>query len=388
MKPGRIVLDARCIRRTPGGVVAYTEALIAHLPALLPDVAIILLRHQDAPYPLSRASNVAHWNLNGDPNGVWNYFRLGRWLRARLEPDDVFHAPYRILPRNIQTKTIITIHDVMQVVCPELVFPNRFIRAFVAPYWSFAIRSSLRRADRVLAVSQHSANDTLRVDASCASRLRVTLNGKSPSFRHIERETAERATSSIVPIGQRFFLVVGGGYPNKNHVAAVSAFAKAFRDSENIWLLVVERRRPFPPELRRLVRRLRIDNRIQIRSSVEAEELIALYSRAEALVFPSLYEGFGLPVLEAMACGCPVLCSNVTSLPEVTGDAALYFKPEDKDEIANAMRQVLEDQNLRITLSERGVRRAALFNWRKMAVETIQAYREIAPWIPAPRLTP
>src|SRR6202035_3872961 len=221
-----------------------------------------------------------------------------------------------------------------------------------APYWSLAIRSSLRRADRVLAVSQHSANDTLRVDASCASRLRVTPNGKSPSFRQIERETAERATSSIVPIGQRFFLVVGGGYPNKNHVAAVSAFAKAFRDSENIWLLVVERRRPFPPEVRRLGRRLQIDDRIQIRSSVEAEELIALYNRAEALVFPSLYEGFGLPVLEAMACGCPVLCSNTTAPPEVAGDAALLLPPNDDAAIAAAMRRIVEDRALQQSLSE------------------------------------
>jgi glycosyltransferase involved in cell wall biosynthesis len=153
-------------------------------------------------------------------------------------------------------------------------------------------------------------------------------------------------------------------------------------------LLVIERQRTFPPEVRRAVRRHRLDDRVQVRGSVPTEQLVALYNRAEALVFPSLYEGFGLPVLEAMASGCPVLCSNVTSLPEVTGDAALQFNPEDHDEISTAMQRIAEDKNLRIDLSKRGLRRAALFDWRKTVLETIEVYREIAPWIPAPRVAP
>ncbi len=386
MKAGRIVIDARALRGAPGGVVSYTEALIEHLPILLPDVSIVLLRHPKRPSTLSRAPNVIEWILGGKPNSPWTYFRMGSWLNARLSPDDIFHAPYRILPQGLESKSVITIHDVMQIVCPKLVFPNRITRAFVQPFWSAAIRSAIRRAERILAVSQYSANDTLRVDASCASRLRVTLNGKSPSFRPIEKANAERISSSIIPPGQRFFLVVGGGYPNKNHVAAISAFAKAFPSSEDIRMLVIQRRRTLPKELRQILRRLRLDSRIQIRSSVGNEELVALYSRAEALVFPSLYEGFGLPVLEAMACGCPVLCSNVTSLPEVAGDAALFIEPEDDDTIATAMRRVIEDQTLRQSLSERGIQRAALFEWRKMVVETVVAYREIAQWLPDTKL--
>jgi glycosyltransferase involved in cell wall biosynthesis len=388
MRPGRIIVDARALRGTPGGVAAYAQALVEHLPKLLPDVPIVFLRHPDSRCRLSRAPNITEWVLGGKPQSPWTYFRMGSWLNARLTSDDLFHAPYRILPRGLNAKSVISIHDVMQIVCPELVFPNPILRRFAQPFWSSAVRSAIRQANRVLAVSQYSANDTLRVDASCALRLRVTLNGKSSSFRPIEKANAERATSSIVPIGKRFFLVIGGGYPNKNHVAAVSAFAKGFRDSEDIYLLVIERRRTFPPEIRRLVRRCRLEGRVQVRGSVPTEQLIALYNRAEALVFPSLYEGFGLPVLEAMASGCPVLCSNVTSLPEVTGDAALRFDPRDHDEISIAMRRVVEDKNLRIDLSERGLRRAALFDWRKTVLETINVYREIAPWIPAPRVTP
>ena len=389
MKPGQIVLDARGLRGDPGGVATYTEALVAHLPALLPDVPIILLRHADVLDPLSRASNVAHWNLGGkDPNGPWNYFRMGKWLNDRLGPDDLFHAPYRILPRNIQANSVITLHDVMHAVYPELVFPNRVIRACVGPYWSLALRSTLRRANRIVAVSRHSADDAIGLEPSCAPRVRVTLLGKPVSFRPIEKSEAISLSSSIVPEQRRFFLVVGGGYPNKNHVAAVSAFAKAFVNADDFDLVVIERRRTFPPELRRFVRRCRIGDRVKIRSSIRTEQLVGLYNRAEALVLPSLYEGFGLTVLEAMASGCPVLCSNVTSLPEVAGDAALQFNPHEQSQIVNAMRHIVEDKNLRTVLSERGLRRAALFDWRKTVLETIDVYREIAPWIPAPRLTP
>jgi alpha-1,3-rhamnosyl/mannosyltransferase len=132
------------------------------------------------------------------------------------------------------------------------------------------------------------------------------------------------------------------------------------------------------------VRRTQLPERIIIRDSVAADELVALYNRAEALVFPSLYEGFGLPILEAMACGCPVLCSDTTAPPEVAGDAALLLPPNDDAAIAAAMRRIVEDRALQQSLSERGIRRAALFDWQKMAAETVRLYAEIAPWIPAP----
>ena len=387
MTPSRIIVDARVLRGPPGGVAAYVQALVEHLPKLLPNVPIVFLRHPNNRYRLSQAPNITEWLSSGTPQSPRDYFRMGVWLNARLASDDLFHAPYRILPKGVLAKSVISIHDVMQLVCPELVFPNPVLRAVARPFWSIAVRSTIKRADRLLAVSQYSADDTLRVDPSCAPRLRVTLNGKSSSFRPIEKADAERATSFIVPIGKRFFLVIGGGYPNKNHVAAVSAFGKEFPDSENMHLLMIERRRTFPPEIRRIVRRHHLGGRVQVRGSVSTEQLVALYNRAEALVFPSLYEGFGIPVLEAMASGCPVLCSNVTSLPEVAGDAALQFNPNDHDEISTTMRRIVEDKNLRTDLSKRGLRRAALFDWRKTVLETIDVYREIAPWIPAPRVT-
>ena len=321
---------------------------------------------------------VTEWILGGEPNSPWTYFAMRLWLKGRLHPDDIFHAPYRILPQGLPCKSVMTIHDVMQIVCPELVFPNPLQRAIAQPYWNMAIRGSLRRADRILAVSQHSADDVRRVDPSCAPRIRVSPLGKSASFHKIDTAKAQLLVSSIVPSGQRFFLVLGGGYPNKNHTAAVSAFAKYSRHTDPIQMLVIQRNRFLPPELGKILRDVP-KGLIQIRPGVSLKELVALYSLAEALVFPSLYEGFGLPLLEAMACGCPVICSNVTSLPEVAGDAALYVPPNDESALAQAMQRVAEDPLLRKSLSERGLRRVAQFEWRNTALATVASYREVAP---------
>src|SRR5438552_4153792 len=127
----RIVVDARTLRGDPGGVASYTEALIEHLPAVLPEVPIVLLRHPLSPRALSRAPNVTEWILGGKPNSPWTYFRMGSWLNARLTRDDLFHAPYRILPRGLKAKSAITIHDVMHIVYNMLVFLYPIIHAVV-----------------------------------------------------------------------------------------------------------------------------------------------------------------------------------------------------------------------------------------------------------------
>lgn len=380
----RIFIDARYLRGSPGGVATYTAELIKHLPALLPDVPFVLLRHPEAPAPLSSAPNVTERPLGGLPNNLWTYFRMGRWLEERLGPEDLFHAPYRILPRDVRPRSVLTMHDVMQVVCPELVFPNPVFRAIVTPYWSTAIRGSIRRAGRVISVSRHTADDTIRLDPEAASRVRVTPLGVDPSFRPMDEGVARRLISSMIPGGARFFLVLGGGYPNKNHTAAVAAFASAFAASDERHLLIIQRERTFPSELAEALRRTGLDERVHVRSRVSDEELCALYTSAEALLFPSLYEGFGLPVLEAMACGCPVVCSNLTSLPEVAGDAALLCDPRDVRAFGEAMRRVTHDVDLRRDRRARGLENAAKFSWTKTARQTIDVYREIAPWIPEP----
>jgi glycosyltransferase involved in cell wall biosynthesis len=351
-------------------------------------VPFVLIRHPDAPAPLSRAPNATEWTLGGDPNDPISHFIHGPRIERRLGPEDLFHAPYRILPRGVRPRSVMTLHDLMQVLCPELVFPDPRLRPVLRRRWAYAVRRSMRRAGRILAVSRHSAADGARVEPAAADRIRVTPLGVDHAFRPIPPAEAIARTRDLLPEGHRFFLVLGGGYANKNHVAAVLAFARAFRPQDDLHLVLIQRERTLPPELRRALAQAGLDARVHVRGGVALAALVALYARAEALVFPSLYEGFGLPVLEAMASGCPVIASNLTALPEVTGDAALSVDPRDLDALAAAMRRIAGDPALRDDLRSRGLARAAEFTWERTARETIEAYREIAPWIPEPVKAP
>ncbi len=377
----RIVLDARYLRGAPGGVATYTAALAEHLPRLAPNTEFVLLRHPDAGNRLSNHPNVTEWVVGGDPNGPLSYIRFGAWLRARLRPQDVFHAPYRILSLGAPAKSVITMHDVMQVACPKLVFPNMFVRTLVAPYWGIALRSSLRRAARIIAVSNFSKDDAARLLPACRDRLRVTHLAAERVFVRPTDEDALAATRELVPPEMRFFLVLGGGYPNKNHAAAVLSFARAFTSADNLHLVIIQRERTFASDVEEALRRTGLSDRVHIRSKISLPTLVGLYARAEALIFPSLYEGFGLPVLEAMACGCPVVCSNLTSVPEVAGDAALLCDPRDLDALAMNLRKVAIDASLRQNLRERGLKRAQTFRWETTANQTLDVYRELVPSI-------
>lgn len=378
----RIVFDARCLRGAPGGVATYAAALVHHLPKLAPNIEFVFLRHPDARAPLSTDPNVTEWSLGGDPNDPISYLRVGPWLRRRLRPDDLFHAPYRILPLGAPPQSVITIHDVMQIVCPELVFPNPFVRTLLAPYWGMAIRSSLHRAGRIIAVSNHSRDDAARLIPSCKDRIRVTYLAAEPVFTRPDDEVALENTRELVPAGMRFFLVLGGGYPNKNHAAAVLAFAAAFSSADDVHLVIIQRERTFSKEVEIALRETGLADRVHVRSKISMEALVGLYARAEALVFPSLYEGFGLPVLEAMSCGCPVVCSTLTSVPEVAGDAALLCDPRDLDALAKALRRVANDAPLRLDLRARGLLRARQFRWEQTAKQTLDTYRELVPSLP------
>lgn len=377
-----IVLDARTVRVAPGGVATYTLELIKALPKLYPEVPFVLLRHPEREEPLSHADNVREIEVGDRPHNPWTYWRMGSWLNERFGPDCIFHAPYRILPKSTHCKTLMTAHDLMQVVCPELVFPNAFTRPFLSAYWSHTVKASLRRAGRVLSVSHYTKTDIAKCVPEAVDRTRVTPLGVSPEFQRLDPAVVLERTKHLVEEGQRFFLVLGGGYANKNHVAAIQAFARGFKDSD-IKLLVVQRERTLPAEVQRTLDESGVAHRVQVTGRVSFQELIALYNRAHALVFPSRYEGFGLPVLEAMACGCPVVASDATSVPEVAGDAALLCDPNDPSSIAEQMQQ-MQNSELRDSLIAKGQRRALDFVWSDTATKTARAYREIAPWLPEP----
>jgi glycosyltransferase involved in cell wall biosynthesis len=379
-----IVFDARSVRSNSGGVATYVQALIEHLPRLLPTTEFVLLRHPLRRIPLSSAPNVIEWELGRLPHHPWTLFGLGRWLRARVGRHALFHAPYQLLPLELPCPGVLTLHDAMEVFCPELVIPVPVMWRVLQKVFAAAIGGSLRRAARVLVPSRCSEADAVRLEPACRDRIVLTAEGVSESFRPMTAALALAETAAIVPASERFFLVLGDGTPQKNHAAAVTAFARAFGSDEPISLLIIEHRWTLPRHLRITIAQNRAGDRVRVRPRVTFEQLLGLYARAVALVVPSLYEGFGLPVLEAMACGCPVIVSRAASLPEVAGDAALMCDPQDPASIGGAMRRMLDEDALRERLRSAGFRRAQQFSWAQTAFETASAYREAAPWLPAP----
>jgi glycosyltransferase involved in cell wall biosynthesis len=169
----------------------------------------------------------------------------------------------------------------------------------------------------------------------------------------------------------------GHTWHHKNHRAAVSALAILCRAGADLTLVCTGGQREAQPALERLVAENGLEGRVLFLGYVPREAMPALYSGARCLVFPSLFEGFGLPVLEAMSCGCPVVCSNATSLPEVAGEAALLIDPNNPEAIAEAIRSVHENDGLRTSLAARGVKRAQLFSWRRHALETLRVLRMV-----------
>jgi alpha-1,3-rhamnosyl/mannosyltransferase len=226
-----------------------------------------------------------------------------------------------------------------------------------------------RRAARVIACSHNTANDIARLLPAAVAKVRVVPLGVSPWTG----ERPHQAAATAAP----YLLYVGSNKPHKNLPRLVAAFARiAPRTAAN--LIVAGAWDTRYPEARDEVRRRRLDGRVSFEHRPSSTRLADLYMGATGFIFPSLYEGFGLPIVEAMAAGAPVATTDRGSLREVAGDAALLFDPTDESSIAAAMERLLTEQDLRTQLSARGRARAALFPWSRTAQETWTVYEEVA----------
>ncbi|MCX7682258.1 MAG: glycosyltransferase family 4 protein, partial [Anaerolineae bacterium] len=279
---------------------------------------------------------------------------------------DLVHGPVFVGPLLAPCPTVITVHDLSFLRFPELFRPaNRL-------YLALMTRLSARRAHRLIAVSAFTAAETTRLLGIPSERISVIYHGVDPAFRPLPPdEVAEfRHRMGLPP---RFVLFVGTLEPRKNLVRLVEAFAR-IRDNQ-VRLVLVGGQGWLCAELFASVEALGLTERVIFAGYVDNETLPLWYNAATVLAYPSLYEGFGLPVLEAQACGTPVLASNTSSLPEAAGDAAIMVPPDDVEALATALDQLLSSEGLRQEMRERGLRHAAQFSWQRTARETAQVYR-------------
>jgi alpha-1,3-rhamnosyl/mannosyltransferase len=290
-----------------------------------------------------------------------------RIFRDRL---DLFHATHYVLPPLPKTRAVVTIHDIIHLLYPQFL-PNRAAHL----YARFMIRRALRRADRIITVSYNSKRDLADYYGIPSSRTEVIYNGVSARFRPDVPEEEIRRVAEKHGLVRPYLLFLGGEKPHKNVQNVVRAFAEARRRGELPHSLVLAGPMPKNPgRIDALVAALDLAGPIRQTGVVDDEDLPGLYAGATALLYPTLYEGFGLPVIEAMACGVPVLTSSTSALQEIAGGYAYLVDPMDVDAIAEGITKLATDTTVRADYAALGRKRALDFSWDKAAEKTLEVY--------------
>lgn len=372
----KIAVDCRYICQRPSGIGAYVRALVERVPTLAPDISFVFWRHPTAPGgKLSIATNVIEHASFGTPNEP-----IALLFPSLFGPTegDVFHSPHNILGRAIgkRSAAVTTVHDLMWVTSAELCDDVAWRRAIRAPFFQAGIRMALEHSTRILTVSQASADAIVRHDKSAHGRVVVTHNAADPWFRPTDdRALAQQEAARLIGSEAPFFLLVGQNAPSKGHALAISAFAQVSRPQDR---LVLVQRLFSGRGLDRLAQKLGIRDRLVVLPALKQESLVTLLHAARALLQPSYAEGFGMPALEALASGCPVITSDIPPLVEVLGGAGLHFTCGSAEDLGRAMRQLMDSPSLAEDMRLRGIERAKAFSWDTTAKITVDVYREAA----------
>lgn len=283
----------------------------------------------------------------------------------------LLHVPHYNVPVFYRGRLAVTVHDMIHLVLPEFL-PNKL--AYL--YAKFMIGYAVHKAEIVFTVSENSKKDILKFYNIPEEKIVVVYNAVDPKFVHRQRENVEYLIDKYkLPKNKKVIMYVGNLKPHKNLSRLLEAYAN-MNGREDTCLVLVGK--AFDSEdLTPQIKELGIEDSVVRTGIIVDNELVDFYNLADLFVFPSLYEGFGIPPLEAMACGTPVVCSDNSSLPEVVGDAAYTFNPYEVQQIKAAMEKVLCDESLAESLIERGYRRAAMFTQDKIVNTTRAAFEKI-----------
>jgi glycosyltransferase involved in cell wall biosynthesis len=293
--------------------------------------------------------------------------------RGKRDGLDLFHGTNFKMRTTGRFGGVVTIHDLWLDRYPA------YSTKLFGQRWSFVrTRRTARRARKVVTVSTHAAGEIEALYGLPRTHLRVVPNGVAPEFTVRPAASTIQAVLQRLGIGERpYVLFVGGADPRKNHRTLIKAFARALPDVKGHLLVLVGDAVHRFGNYHESVRAEGVEEAVRCPGRVSFEDLRALYAGAALFAFPSRYEGFGMPVLEAMACRVPVITSNTTSLPEVAGEAAMLVNPLDDKELGEAMVRVLSDQKLAEDLRTKGMERAKQFTWERTARRTFAVYREV-----------
>lgn len=369
----RVAIDARSVVARQSGIANYVDALVRHMVPLAADMSFIVLRHPAAAGPIVESDRVHELRFRGETKSVDTVFRLGR--AYPFADCDLYHSPADLVPLGIRCPWVVTIHDLMWIEARPLASAFLPVRVANGVWYTLNIRRSVAGARRVIAVSRATADAVARVFADASPKTSVIHHGLDHERYSPEHAGPRSMLDSIVPPAVRYSLIVGQGSPYKNHVTMVRAFMEATRSRPDHRLVLVRRFSRIDREMHRLISRPEVRDKVISVPFVPADILVALYRHARMLLFASLYEGFGLPALEAMSLGTPVLASTAPAVREVTGSGALHAIPHDYRDLVDKIRRLDGDEDLRQRLILAGRRRAAEFSWERAARSTLDVYR-------------
>jgi len=363
----RIAVDIRCALER-GGIRRYLVNLFRNLIDIDQDNEYIFYSNRSGKFLLKEV-NVIGPNFRF----VWEHISLP--LKLSIDKPDLFFCPDWRVGYFLPVKYVITIHDLTPIICKDLLWDSLKSKY----YYSFLIlfKHAIKKARKIITVSEFSKKNLVELLGVSERKIKVIYNGIEEKFTVIKDKSSLEVVKKKFSLNKKFILWVGRIDRNKNILALIQAFSKAKLGKEFSLCIVGEKTGKYYSELVSLVKNLGLTSEVYFLGSVSDQDLVALYNLADLFVFPSISEGFGLPPLEAMACGTPVITSNTSSLPEIVNDAGILVNPYNTDELAEAIYTILSDEHLRRNLIVKGLERIKLFSWKKTAEETLKVYEEV-----------
>ena len=372
----RIVVDARKAGGQDYGIGTYIRRLGETCARLSPSDDFVFLGKadrvdgKDVPRDAARITGD---NVTWEPNPSANYSLrelVSIAWQVRDLRGDVFHAPHYVYPLMLPCPGVVTIHD-----CIHLRFPQQFPKPGSNLYARMMIRRAVAKSDRVLTVSEATRADLVELVNADPSKIEVIPHGCDPYFLETVDDRELSNVAKKYSLARPFLLSVANIKPHKNLKRLLESFGQLRRDYDDLDLVIAGG--DFYPELQAACESYGVKDRVRQLGFLKKKDLRALYNLARIFVFPSLYEGSGLPPLEAMACGTPVVASSNSAIPEVVGHNGLLVNPYRVDAITEAIRSLLEDSSFRNKLGAQGKIRAQEFDWNESARRVLDVYREV-----------
>lgn len=371
----RVGVDARLTYYREGGISTYTMGLLRGLSQVIGDreeVVVLQSRRDRAPRVAARGFSTAY--LATPPHHRLE--QIGLPLELIWRGLDVVHCPDFIPPLRRRCRAVITVHDLAFLLYPHLLTEE-------SQRYYGQIDQAVKSADAIIAVSQNTRNDLVERVGAKPEKVVVIPEAADEIYRPLDRDLVEATLQRRFRFGRGYILFVGTIEPRKNLPFLLRAYALLKERWRSVGrsvpkLVIAGRKGWLFGEVFRAVEDLRLGDDVIFVGVVSPDDLVILYNGASLLVFPSLYEGFGLPLLEAMACGTPVVGAEVSSIPEVVGDAGLLYSPKDIEALISGLESLILDEGLANRLREKGFERVKGFSWTATARETLALYWRVA----------